>query len=67
VKITVDTNVLVRSAVRDEVTQANAADADRPTSLIYLRSETQDLFQSSLPRKAICFPAVQLNVKKIHV
>jgi hypothetical protein len=40
---------------------------DRPTSLLYLRSETQDLFQSSLPRKAICFPAAQLNVKKIQV
>jgi predicted nucleic-acid-binding protein len=26
VKITVDSNVLVRSAVRDDVTQANAAD-----------------------------------------
>jgi hypothetical protein len=39
----------------------------RPTSLLYLRSETRDLFQSSLPRKAICFPAAQLNVKKIHV
>jgi hypothetical protein len=38
-----------------------------PTSLLYLRSETRDLFQSSLPRKAICFPPAQLNVKKIHV
>jgi hypothetical protein len=38
-----------------------------PISLLYLRSEAQDLFQSSLPRKAICFPAAQLNVKKIHV
>lgn len=35
VKITVDTNVLVRSAVRDDVTQANAADeALKAASLI---------------------------------
>ena len=34
-KITVDTNVLVRSAVRDDVTQANAADeAPKAASLI---------------------------------
>jgi hypothetical protein len=38
-----------------------------PPPFFISRSETRSLFQSSLPRKAICFPAAQLNVKKIHV